>query len=262
MKEMAVKEQFTWLARLGYASRGTIYLVIGALALTAALGNGGKTTDSKGAIMTIIQQPFGNVMLVTLILGLLGYVAWRFTQAVRDADGHGTDFKGLAIRTGLFASAIGHLLLAFWAARLLLGDSSSGSQGEGFIASGLGQIIISIAGVAAIGAGVAHIYKGWTARFERYMHIPAHIHNPTRQICRFGLAARGVVWCIVGWFLLRSALLANSNEITGMAEALRSLTSNTFGPWILGVVAAGLVAFGIYSFVEAMYRRINVSGAL
>ena len=91
MEFIATGKNFKTLARMGYGARGVVYLMIGGLALLTAFGEGGKTTDSKGAITEIMQQPFGYVLLTVLIIGLFGYVVWRFTQAVKDTDGHGND---------------------------------------------------------------------------------------------------------------------------------------------------------------------------
>lgn len=264
MELLATGKNFKTLAKMGYGARGMVYLTIGGLALLTAFGEGGKTTDSKGAIVEIMQQPFGKVLLTVLIIGLLGYVIWRFTQAIKDADGHGTDPRGLAVRSGLFVSALTHLALAFWAILLLAGkengddsDNSSMANSQGFLETDIGQMVLGIAGLVIIGVGFAHMFKGWKCRFERYMNIPGNHQRWARRVCQFGLIARGVVWCIVGWFLARSALLAGDGEIKGIAEALDTLRDNTYGTWLLSIVAAGLVAFGIYSVLEALYRRID-----
>jgi hypothetical protein len=265
MEHIATSKNFKTLARMGYGARGVVYLMIGGLALLTAFGEGGKTTDSRGAITEIMQQPFGEILLTILIVGLLGYVVWRFTQAVKDADGHGNDPKGLAVRSGLFISAISHLFLAFWATMLLLGEESSSDasgggmqeNGQAFLQTDIGQMVLGIVGLIVIGVGFAHMYKGWQSRFERYMDIPGNQQQWARPVCRFGLIARGIVWCIVGWFLARSALLAGSGDIKGIAEALDTLRNTTYGIWLFSIVAAGLVAFGVYSVLEALYRRIN-----
>ena len=265
MEFIATGKNFKTLARMGYGARGVVYLMIGGLALLTAFGEGGKTTDSKGAITEIMQQPFGYVLLTVLIIGLFGYVVWRFTQAVKDTDGHGNDPKGLAVRSGLFISAISHLFLAFWAMTLLFGeqsrsDSSGGGMqenGRAFLETDIGQMVLGIVGLIVSGVGFAHMYKGWQSRFERYMDIPGNQQQWARPVCRFGLIARGIVWCIVGWFLACSALLAGSGEIKGIAEALDTLRNNAYGTWLFSIVAAGLVAFGVYSVLEALYRRIN-----
>lgn len=243
---------------MGYAARGVVYLVIGGLAVWGAIGKGGRTTDSKGAILEITQHSFGSVLLVILIISLFGYVVWRLIQALKDTDGHGSSAKGLAVRGGLIASAISHALLALWASKLLFGDQSESHKSEQYLSTDLGQIIAGLLGIAFIGAGLAHIFKGWTARFERYMNIPSGQDAWARPLCRFGLISRGIVWCIVGWFFITSALSARSGEVKGIAEALELLRSTNYGNWLFGIVAAGLFAFGIYSLLEAVYRDIRI----
>ena len=250
--------KFKALAKMGYAARGVVYLVIGGLAVLGAVGEGGRTTDSKGAIVEITQHSFGSILLTILVIGLFGYVIWRLVQAIKDTDNHGTSAKGLAVRGGLIASAISHALLAVWALKLLLGDSNESHTGEQYLTTDIGQIVTGLFGIAFVGAGLAHIYKGWTARFERYMSIPADQDKWARPLCRFGLISRGVVWCIVGWFFITSALSANTGEVKGIVDALELLRSSDYGNWLFGIVAAGLFAFGIYSLLEAIYRDIKI----
>lgn len=261
MQEIAMDSKFKTLARAGYVARGAIYLVIGGLALMAAFGEGGSTTDSRGAVMTIMSQPFGKFLVGLLIIGLIGYTGWRLVQSLRDVDNHGTSAKGIAIRTGLFVSAATHALLAYWSLKLLMGSASessgSGASQQGLINSDLGQIALGLVALAVAIAGCAHIFKGWTARFERYMSIPADKKAWARPICRFGLIARGVVWLIIAWFLARSAMLARAGDVQGIPGALDSLRGQAYGPWLLAVVAAGVFAFGVYSVLEALYRRID-----
>lgn len=249
---------FKTLAKMGYTARGAVYLVIGGLAVMAAIGEGGRTTDSKGAIIEIMRQPFGTSLLVLLIIGLFGYVIWRLIQAIKDPDNHGSSAKGLAVRGGLLASAISHALLALWTIKLLLGSNERTHETERFLATDMGQIVIGIFGISFIAAGLAHIYKGWTARFERYMNIPSDKNQWAKPLCRFGLISRGVVWCIVGWFFITSALFAKSGKVKGIVDALELLRTYTFGNWLFGIVAAGLFAFGVYSLLEAMYRKIEI----
>jgi hypothetical protein len=264
MNKVEVDQQLKRWAQMGYSARGVIYLVIGGLALLAALGErGGKTTNSKGAILKILEQPFGSAMIFLLIIGLLGYSTWRLIQCFKDPDGHGSTGKGLAVRFGLFISAVAHILLAFWAAKLLMGNGGDSSQsaGSSFLTTDLGQIALGIAGIAVIVTGFAHIYKGATARFEKYMSIPADKRSWARPVCQFGLIARGVVWLIIGWLFIKAAWMAKGGEIDGTSEALQTLRDHSYGSLLLGIVAAGLFAFGIYCLLEAAYRRIDTSVA-
>ena len=258
---IAIDPRFKFLARTGYTARGVLYLIIGGLALSYALTGGqGETTGSRGAIQTLLEQPFGQVLVVLMIVGLLGYSTWRFIQAIRDTDDHGTSAKGLAVRGGLLVSALTHVALALWSASLLLGSGgSSGSESGsgGFLSNQLGQIVFILIGVAIAGAGIAHIYKGATAGFTKYVHIPSSHRSWAKPLCQFGLIARGVVWCMISWFTIQAAWRASQQDIASVSEALDSLHSAPYGPWLLGIAAAGLFAFGAYSCMEAIWRRIN-----
>lgn len=262
MQSIEIKENVVKIARLGYASRGVIYLIVGGLAILAALGKGGETTDSKGALMAVMNQPFGDVLMVVLIVGLFSYSTWRFIQSIKDTDRHGMDVKGVAIRGGLLVSSIVHVALAIWAITILMGGSNDSSSqisqnSGGFLEGDSGQLLLAIAGIAVIGVGIAHLIKGWTARFEKYMHIPQNIEFIARPICRFGLIARGVVWCIVGWILINSAHKARAGEVSGMKDALLYIQEAAYGKWLFAIIAVGLFAFGIYSVLEAVYRRVE-----
>ncbi|NWN90634.1 DUF1206 domain-containing protein [Marinobacter adhaerens] len=261
MIKHANEHKLKWFARLGYGARGLIYTVIGGLAVMSAIGVGGGTVDSKGAIQKAMQQPLGQTLLVILLIGLLGYVSWRLIQAVKDTDHHGTSIKGVAVRSGLFVSSITHAALAFYTVTLLLPTGSSSGSGsdsaQGFVASTPGQIVLGLVGIAVIGAGLAHIAKGYKSGFMKYMSIPAKQKSWASPLCQFGLMARGVVWLMIGWFLIQSSLKARAGDIAGMGEALNTLARSPYGNWLLGIVALGLFAFGVYSFLEAAWRRID-----
>ncbi|PUA29875.1 MAG: hypothetical protein B0W54_04835 [Cellvibrio sp. 79] len=258
MNAIVNSDRFKTLARMGYAARGAVYLVIGGLAVLAAVGEGGETTDSKGAVVEIMRQPFGTFLLIVLVIGLLGFFIWRLVQGIKDTDGHGKSAKGIAVRSGLIASAISHGLLAAWTIKVLMGDEKRTQHGEQFLTTDLGQIVIGITGLAFVVAGLAHIYKGWAASFEKYMRIPHDKNIWARPVCRFGLISRGVVWCIVAWFFITAALSAKSGEVKGIIEALDLLRESPHGAWLFGIAAAGLFSFGIYSIIEAIYRHINI----
>lgn len=255
----------TILARLGYAARGVVYLVIGGLAVQAALGSGGRTTDSKGALREVLAQPMGQSLLGLVAAGLVGYAVWRFVQGYADADGHGSELKGLAIRAGLLGSAISHALLAVYAIALVIGSGGSASSGGAsteawtaqLLAQPFGQWLVGIAGATVIGVGVAHMIKAWKTRFERYLAMSPSQMALGRPVAVFGLVARGLVFVIIGSFLIVAAYQADPQEAKSLGEMLTDLRQQSYGPWLLGVVALGLFAFGIYSCMEAVFRRVG-----
>ena len=257
--QMLIKPEFAWLARIGYIARGVIYLMIGALAVMTALDSGGKTTGAKGALTSLLDQPFGQIMFGAVALGLFCYSGWRALQSISDTDNHGTDTKAIAIRGGLLVSAITHLVLAIWACTLLFGSGSSESSGGsgGIMANSWGRWVLGVAALAIIGAGIAHLVKGWKAGFEKYMDIPTQQRSWAVPVCRFGLVSRGAVYCLIGFFLLSSVWVAGSEDLKSIGDALTWLRGQPFGAWLLGITAVGLFSFGVYSILEAMYRRID-----
>jgi Domain of Unknown Function (DUF1206) len=258
--------KIAWLARSGYAARGIVYLIVGGLAVVAALG-GGQTTDSKGALRTILLQPFGEVLLALVALGLVGYAIWRLVQAFADPDGHGTDAKGLVIRGGLLVSAATHSLLALFALSLIFGWGSSVGGGSGdsgaqdwtawLLQQPFGRWLVGLIGAAVIGAGIAHMIKGYRADFAKYLEMAPATLERSSPVCRFGLIARGVVFLIIGGFLVVAAWRFSSGDVVGLQGALQTLQQQPYGWILLAVVALGLCAFGVYGLIEARYRRID-----
>lgn len=251
-----------WAARMGYSARGVVYLIVGWLALVAAFGSG-QTTDTRGSLRHLLQQPMGDILLGLVALGLVCYSIWRFVQAVFDADRHGTDAKGLAIRIGLLVSCVMHLALALFAMSLIFGWGSGGQDSQTqdwtarFMSHGYGRWAVFGLGLAVIGAGFAHIYKGWTAKFEQRFVMMREAMRWTRPVCQFGLIARGVVFLIIGGFFTAAAWQFDPSKARGLDGALQAVQQQPFGPYLLVIVALGLIAFGVYSVLESFYRRIG-----
>jgi Domain of Unknown Function (DUF1206) len=266
MEEVAASPWMERIARFGYATKGVVYIVVGALATLAAFGMGGETTDVRGALQEIETKPFGKVTLATVAFGLIGYVLWRWVQALADADHKGTKLKGIALRIGYFFSGVVYAGLAYTAAKILIDvdepDSSSETQ-ENWIARVLtipfGRTLVIITGVCVIGFGIYQIYKGLKAKFRKRLKLGEMNEakdNWATWSGRIGYAARGLVFCIIGFFVIQAALHFNPDEAKGLDEALATLAQNYYGAWALGVIAVGLIAYGFYMLVEARYRQI------
>ena len=251
------------LARAGYAAKGVVYVIVGVLALQAAFGTGGSTDGTQGAIREIGDQPFGQVLLVLTAIGLLGYSLWRFVQAALDVEREGSDAEGIGKRIGYAISGLVYLFLAWTAASIVFGWGSSGSGGSRqewtatLMAQPFGRWIVGIVGVVIIGVGLHHFYRAYKADFMKQYKtgmMERKEEKWAKRIGQFGLSARGVVFCMIGSFLIQAALQAQPSEAQGLSGALETLAAQPYGPWLLGLVAAGLVAYGIYCFSRARYR--------
>jgi len=74
---------------------------------------------------------------------------------------------------------------------------------------------------------------------------------------RFGTVARGVVFVLIGIFVVLSAYHSDPSRAQGMDGALMALLREPYGPWLSGVVAIGLLAFGLYSLMNALWFRFK-----
>lgn len=252
------------LARIGYAAKGAVYTVVGILAFQAARGAGGDTGGTRNAISEIGSQPLGKTLLIITAVGLVGYVVWRFVQAIADTEDKGSDASGLVMRAGYIISGLTYAGLAYTAARIVWhGSGGSGSSTEGWTSSLLaqpfGQVLVGLVGVIIIGVGLYHFYRAYNATFmEHYKSsLSGEKRRWARRIGQFGLSARGVTFLIIGGFFIQAALRANAAEAKGLGGALQALAAQPYGAWLLGIVAAGFIAYGIYCFSRTRYRRFS-----
>ena len=249
------------LARLGYAAKGVVYIIVGVLATKAAFGQGGQTTGSEGAIRTLAAQPFGQTMLWLVGIGLFGYALWRFIQAGVDPEHKGSDASGMAVRIGYAASGVIHGALAFYAIGLATGDGGGGGSSESVtakvLANPFGQVVVGIAGLAVIAYGVKAAYRAYTRKYRdevAFGQLDARARRWVDRAGRLGLSARAVVFALIGIFLLRAAIQSDASEARGLEGALDTVAGQPYGPWLLALVAIGLVCYGVFSIVKARYR--------
>jgi Domain of Unknown Function (DUF1206) len=252
---------FEWLARAGLASRGVVYAVIGVLALKLALGDGGKATNQQGALRTIADRPFGKTLLVLVAIGLAGYALWRL---VRAALGHGPEQSDSGTdRIAALASGIAYAILCVTAVKILAG-ASTGSGTPKKATGGVldwtgGPLLVGIAGVVLIGVGGYQGYKGITTKFledAKTEQMSSEVRRVFTALGVFGHVARAVVFTLIGYGLIRAAIDYDPDKAVGLDGALLKLANASYGPWLLGLVAAGLIGFAAFSLAEARYRRV------
>ena len=250
---------FEWLARAGFVARGIVYVIIGILAIKLALGSGGTSASQQGALRTIAAQPFGKVLLILVAIGLGGYALWRLTRA---ALGHGPEGSDSGVdRVAAFASGVVYAGLCAIAIEIGSGGGSGRPQKEtaGVFGWPAGTWLVGIAGVVLIGVG---LYQGYRALSKDFLgdSKTEEMGSITRRwikwIGTFGYLARMVVFCLVGVFLINAAIDYNPDNAVGLDGALAKVDHASYGPFLLGIVAAGLIAFGTYSLSDSRYRRI------
>jgi succinate dehydrogenase/fumarate reductase cytochrome b subunit len=254
---------FEVLARAGFVARGLVYGIIGVLAFELAIGHGGKITNQQGAMRTLEHQPLGHLLLIALALGLGGYAMWRLFRAILGHGPQGAD-RGIE-RLGALGSGIVYATFCAIAVTLLTGSSSGNSSGNAkktthdVFAWPAGHWIVGIAGLVMIGVGVYQLIRGVRHKFlddSKTEQMSPVVKKWITWFGTIGHVARAIVFGLVGTFLLKAAIDYKANEAIGLNGALAKLYDRPYGPEFLGVVAAGLVVFGIFSLTEARYRRI------
>jgi Domain of Unknown Function (DUF1206) len=262
-EKVAHSRGFEWLARAGFVARGLMYGIIGILAIKLAVGAGGTTTNQQGALKTIAHQPFGKVLLILVAIGLGGYALWRLLRALL---GHGPEDTDSGFdRVAAVGSAVVYAGLCAIAVEILLGSGSSGGSGNaskttaGIFGWPGGTWLVGIGGAVLVGIGLYQGYRGLTRDFledSKTEQMSARMRSWIEWIGSFGHLARMVVFGLVGVFLIKAAIDYNPNKAVGLDGALAKIAQASYGPFLLGIVAAGLIAFGAYSLSDARYRRI------
>jgi len=254
---------FEIFSRAGFVARALIYGLIGVLAFEVAVGHGGKITNQQGALRTVAQHSFGHFMLTLLAIGLGGYALWRL---VRAAIGHGPEgsYSG-ADRVAALASGIVYGGMCVLAVEILLGAGSNSSATSpkhataGVFGWPAGTWLVGLAGAVLIGVALYQAYRGLSHSFlddSKTGEMSPATKKWITWLGTTGHLARGVVFALVGIFLIKAAVDYNPRAAVGLDGALAKIVHRTYGPFALGVVAVGLIAFALYSLSDARFRKI------
>ncbi len=254
-------DAFEWLSRAGFIARGLVYGLVGILAFKLALGSGNRSASQQGALRTIAAQPLGTVLLILVAIGLGGYALWRLTRALVGHGPESSDSRGE--RVAAFASGVVYSGICVVAVEIVLGAGGGSGAARKPTAGVLGwpggTWLVAIAGVAMVGVGLYQGYRGITTDFLKDSKTEEMAPGTRRWIAwigRVGHLARMLVFCLVGIFLLDAAINADAAKAVGLDGALGKVDHASYGPFLLGIVAVGLFAFGVYSLSDARYRRI------
>jgi uncharacterized protein DUF1206 len=253
-----------WLARAGFGARGTMYIIIGILAIEVAFGNGGHKADQSGAVRLVGNTPFGAALLWLLIIGFIGMAVWRLSEALYGgpgADGRKASNRLIAGFKAVLYGFIGFVILKY--ALGLGAPKSSNKQSVDLTSTAMrqpgGRILVGIVGLVLIGVGAWLAWRAFERKFLSDLRT-GEMSPQTRKVVtflgRYGGIARGIVFGAAGLFLLIAAVTANANKAKGIDATLRAFTKTPVGPWLLVLVAIGLVLFGTYSWAESRWRKL------
>jgi hypothetical protein len=254
------------MVRAGFAARAVTYGVVGGIALALALGAGRaqKAPNQQGALALIAQAPLGRAAIFAICAGLLAYALWKLGQAVY---GRGPEGGGRPRAFDRIANAGGGVVyIGFFvvALHVLSGSNSSGSQEPRNAAAGVlgwpgGPALVGAAGVAFVLISGYQVYDTLCGQFEddiKTGEMRPWLRTSFQVIGRIGLTARALVFVLVGYFLIRTAIEYKPSNAVGIDGALARIHDEPLGPWLLGLVAVGLLTFAAFSLLEARYRRL------
>jgi hypothetical protein len=247
--------------RFGLISKGLVYCLLGLLTFMTAIGLSTEKASKKDAFNFIYEQPFGKILLALIAIGLFGFVMLRLFQAFKDIDNHGKDAKGIVTRIGYGISALLYTSLGLYALKLLDKASDKGGDTQQFIVAKVlqlhaGEWIVGVTALIVMISGGYQIYKGASLKFMKKMKLSASRFTEVfRKAGVVGYISRGIVLWIIGYFMLHAALHSNAGEVQDTDGAFDFL-ENKFGSLMMGLVALGLTAYGIFMFVKAKYERM------
>ena len=264
------------LARVGLVAKGLSYGLVGALALKLALGGGGKATSRQGALATLAQGGFGKVVLILLAIGLAAYAVWRFVQAFAEdespSDGKAEGaLKKWGKRAGYCGRGVIYAGLTFSAIKILAGSGGNQSQTARahkttatVLSWPAGRWIVGLVGLGFVAAGLWNFYSGAACRFEDRWRVGGLGHTARvwgRRAGVVGHFARAVVFTLIGVFVIKAAVEYNPKDAIGLDGALQKLANASYGPWLLGLTAAGLVSYGVFCLVDARLRNVSTGAS-
>jgi hypothetical protein len=254
------------VARLGLVAQGVSFGLVAVLAIKLALGDGGKATDREGALRTIAHHPFGRALVIALAVGLGCYALWRLTEALFGHKLESRRDESPWKRAGALGKAAIYGSLSAAALSVLLGErtSAGSSRKEQEATAGIlgwpgGKWIVIGLAAAIAAAALWNLYRGLSRQFLEQLKTGEMSKRARRWATWIGVAglvARGVVFGLIAWFFFKAAADYDPDKARGLDGALRKLATAPYGTWLLGIVAAGLFAYGLFCLIEARYRTV------
>lgn len=251
------------LARVGMIAYGVVHLLVGWLALQVAWSGSSENADQSGALSQLAEQPFGTAILWVVAVGLVDLAIWQGAEAIWGVH-EGDTKKQVRKQATAAGKAVVYLLLGISAARFAMGSGQSSSQSQQSTTQGVlgwpgGQVIVVVAALVLIAVGGANVYRGISRKFLREIDtgaLPGNTRQVITRLGQVGFIAKGIALAVVGLLLGYAAITFDPNKATGLDGAMRTIAGQPFGRFLLTAIALGFIAFGLFAFAQARYRKM------
>ena len=253
------------LAKFGLASRGIVYVLIGWLALQIAMGHRTEQANQIGAMAEVIHHPFGSAVVALLGVGLAAYAAWRFAEAIFGVAGEGNK-AGPRLKS--LSRGVVYAALAISTFLFLAGSSRKGQDQQQATATArlmrhsYGRWLVGAVGVVVIVVGLALVREGLKRKFEKQLKMGELAGRQRTVVVTLGFVgtvARGIVFAVAGILVINAAWTFDPAKSTGLDGALRTLANEPYGPWLLGALSIGLLAFGLFSLAMSRWAKTSTA---
>ena len=256
-------------AKAGLTAKGLVYCLVGILAFMAAFELGGKSaegSDKTGVFQFVLEQSYGRILLALIAIGLACYTIWRLTEALKGGNNNNNTAKNIGKRIRYAFSGLVYGSLAYYAASLVLGNGGSGNGdsrqtlARELLHQPFGQWLVGIVAVGTAIAGFYQIYLGLSDKYRKHVQSGGLKHEVEGMLIRagkVGYLARGIVWLIIAYLFLKAALAADPGQAGGSGSAFAFLENSSYGSYLLGAVALGLICYGVFMFMRARHEKIT-----
>jgi hypothetical protein len=260
----------TWIApvaRAGLIAKGVVYCLVGLLAFMAAFHLGGQSTnkaDTTGALQFVEDMPAGKWLLLAIGIGLLCYALWRVVEAFTQNKKSDSGVKKAGNKLRLVLSGLGYLALGIAAIKMVLDFSqNSGGNSNQKVASGIlnqpmGQWLLGLLALILAGVGIYQIYYALSEKYKKHVSsLPAEASGIMLKAGKAGFIARGIVWLIIAWMLLKASMQNNASKAGDTSQAFGFLQDSSYGSILLGIISAGFICYGVFCFIRAGYEHFD-----
>lgn len=252
------------LARFGIGTKGFVYCLLGGLTTMAAFNlGGGNKSGSSGSLEFLSKSTTGNIVLVITIIGLVGYVFWRMYQTFMDTEDQGSDAKGVMKRVGYFISGVLYSFLIFTGFKILMNSSDSGggkeSMTETILSKPFGQILVGALALGILINAGYQIYRVYSGKYRKKIKeagLDKKIVNLLVVTGTIGYTARGIVFAVIAFLFYKAASNMSSSSAGGTEDAFKFL-QDSFGTIVMGIIALGLVAYGVFMIIKAKEQEME-----